>query len=260
MTLVPVRPPVSAAHSCGATAIVVHAHPDDEAIFTGLTIHRLASAGVRVVLVTATGGEAGTPRVPLQRGETMGQRRRKELETACGTLGVARLVMLGYQDSGAHNGPYPARSLGGVHVGTMARRITRIAEDENACTVVHYDTQGIYGHVDHVQVHRAGLRAARRLGITGYEATVDGAALRAGPRHVLHAAAGDDAEVGVPAAAISLAVRATAEALAAKRAAMAAHASQIGPAFLDSDGFAGAYSTEWFVRRGPAGLLEHHLG
>jgi LmbE family N-acetylglucosaminyl deacetylase len=96
-----------------ATAVVVHAHPDDEAIFTGATIHHLVERGVRVVLVTATGGEAGEPRLPLQRGETMGRRRRAELERACDLLGVARLVMLGYRDSGAHNGPYPAGALRG---------------------------------------------------------------------------------------------------------------------------------------------------
>jgi LmbE family N-acetylglucosaminyl deacetylase len=129
---------------------------------------------------------------------------------------------------------------------------------------VHYDRQGIYGHVDHVQVHRAGAAAAARLGVTGYEATVDGGALRrlsaGGYEHVLHAAAGHEAEVGVPGGAISLAVRATPQGLAAKRAAMAAHASQIGPAYLAEAGFAGGYGREWFVRRGAPGLLESVLG
>src|SRR5215211_4844660 len=95
-----------------ATAVVVHAHPDDEAIFTGATIHHLVERGVRVVLVTATSGEAGEPRVPLQRGETIGRRRKEELERACSLLGVARLVMLGYRDSGADRGPYQVGTLG----------------------------------------------------------------------------------------------------------------------------------------------------
>ena len=245
-----------------ATAVVVHAHPDDEAIFTGATIHHLVERGVRVVLVTATSGEAGEPRIPLQRGETIGRRRREELERACDLLGVARLVMLGYQDSGAHSGPYPKGSLGAAEPEAVARQVTAVAEAEQAAAVIHYDPQGIYGHVDHVQVHRAGAQAVARLGITGYEATVDGAQLRRrladGGRHLLHAAAGDDAELGVPAATISLAVQAGPAALVAKRAAMAAHASQIGPEFLEPACFDGGYGQEWFVRRGPAGLLDTH--
>jgi LmbE family N-acetylglucosaminyl deacetylase len=243
-----------------ATAVVVHAHPDDEAIFTGATIHHLVERGIRVVLVTATSGEAGEPRIPLQGGQTIGQRRREELERSCDLLGVARLVMLGYQDSGAHRGPYPGRSLGAADPQAVARTVTAVAEAEQASAVIHYDPRGIYGHVDHVQVHRAGALAAERLGITGYEATVDGGQLRLGlaegRRHLLHAAAGDDADLGSPAAAISLVVRASPEALLAKRSAMAAHASQIGPEYLDPQRFDDSYGLEWFVRRGPAGLLE----
>lgn len=247
-----------------ATAVVVHAHPDDEAIFTGATIHQLAACDVRVVLVTATCGEAGEPRTPLGRNETIGRRRRRELERACDLLGVARLVMLGYRDSGAHAGPYPTGSLGAAPADDVARRVTAVAEAEHASAVIHYDPRGIYGHVDHVQVHRAGAIAAGRLGITGYEATVDGGHLRRGladgRRHLLHAAAGDDAELGVEASSISVSVRADPEALLAKRAAMAAHASQIGPEYLAEDRFESGYGREWFVRRGPAGLLESRAG
>jgi LmbE family N-acetylglucosaminyl deacetylase len=78
-----------------STVVVVHAHPDDEAIFTGATIRRLACAGVRIVLVTATGGEEGASRVRLRPGESIRQRRHEELERACELLGVQRLVALG---------------------------------------------------------------------------------------------------------------------------------------------------------------------
>jgi len=42
--------------------VFVHAHPDDEAIFTGGSLVRLAAAGVDTVLVVATGGELGEVR------------------------------------------------------------------------------------------------------------------------------------------------------------------------------------------------------
>lgn len=41
------------------TLLALHAHPDDESSKGAATISRYAASGVRCVLVTATGGEAG---------------------------------------------------------------------------------------------------------------------------------------------------------------------------------------------------------
>ena len=84
----------------GHTVLVLHAHPDDEAIFTGITLRRLADAGARTILVVATAGELGGSRVPLRPGETIPERRLAELERASELLGVSRLVLLGRRDSG----------------------------------------------------------------------------------------------------------------------------------------------------------------
>jgi len=246
------------------TVVVLHAHPDDEAIFTGLTIRRLADAGARVVVVAATCGEEGEPRVRLRPGETMRRRRWAELEQACALLGVARLELLGYRDSGAHAGPYRPGSLGATPAWDVARRVARIVDEERADALVHYDPRGIYGHVDHVQVHRAGAAAARWSGVTGYEATVDAQALRAGGRHVLQQAAGDALDAGVAAHEITFAVDGDARTLQTKLAAMAAHASQIGPEYLDGHGSGepgttGSYDREWFVRRSGEPVLEQAL-
>lgn len=242
--------------SSTSTLIVFHAHPDDEAIFTGVTIRRAVDRGVRVVLITATAGEAGESRIPLAPGESLRRRRASELERACELLGVSRLVMLGYQDSGATAGPYPAGSLGAANPAAVARRIEHVIEDENASALLHYDHQGIYGHVDHVQVHRAGRLAAARTAITGYEATVDREALLRGPYHVVRSAAGGSPNVGVPSRHVSFSIRATTTELLAKMAAMSAHASQIGPRWLDPLDFAHGYGREWFIRRGQGGVLE----
>ncbi|MFJ6666561.1 PIG-L deacetylase family protein [Streptomyces sp. NPDC091383] len=246
--------------SCRQTVIVLHTHPDDESIFTGLTMRRLADAGARVVLVTATDGAAGVPHVPLPRGESLPSRRLAELERACELLGGARLDVLRYADSGAHEGPYSAGTLGAAPVAEVARRVARIVEREGADALVHYDPRGIYGHVDHVQVHRVGAHVTRALGLTGYQATVDAAALRAGPRHVLQRATGGPLDVGVPASLISLIVRARECELLAKMAAMATHASQVGAAELDPACFAAAYGREWFVREGAPGVLDALCG
>jgi LmbE family N-acetylglucosaminyl deacetylase len=262
--LPPVALPAGAAASAGpaahvavtGTVVVLHAHPDDEAIFTGATLRALADRGVRVVVVTATSGEEGVPRARLAAGESLAQRRIVELERACELLGVARLVLLGYADSGAHAGPWRPGSLGAAPATEVAGRVAAIATQEGADALVHYDRRGIYGHVDHVQVHRAGALAAGGLGLTAYEATVVADRLRRGPRHVLQQAAGDDLDAGERPGAIDVTVRADPSALLAKMAAMTAHASQIGPQWLDHAGFESAYGREWFVRRGRPGLLD----
>ena len=68
-----------------STLVFFHAHPDDESISTGGTMALAAAAGHRVVLVTATRGEAGEyPEGFLADGETLGDRRTAELEQAAG--------------------------------------------------------------------------------------------------------------------------------------------------------------------------------
>src|SRR3954452_10018555 len=89
------------------TIVAFHAHPDDEALLTGGTLARAAAAGHRVVLVTATGGEAGLADAASTAGGPPAVRP-AELARAAAALGVARSVLLGYADSGldgASGGP-----------------------------------------------------------------------------------------------------------------------------------------------------------
>ncbi len=258
----------------GHTVLVLHAHPDDEAIFTGITTRRLADAGARVVLVTATGGELGEAMIALPPGETLEQRRIAELERAADILGVARLVLLGYRDSGLPGwaaGSHPG-ALGRAAVDAVARRIADLAQAEHVGTLVYYDPQGIYGHPDHLSVHRIGTAAARLSGASGYQATVDREHLHfAGPgAHLVHGAAealsgaltgalsGPDGprRYGRVTAEIGLALAGTPGELAAKQAAIAAHASQIPAGSLVPAEFATAYQLEWYLRDGPPGLLD----
>jgi LmbE family N-acetylglucosaminyl deacetylase len=238
----------------GRTVVVVHAHPDDEAIFTGATIRRLADRGARVVLVTATAGEMGTPRFPVR---DLAGTRRTELERAAAELGVARLVLLGRRDSGlpGWSSTEHPRALVRTDLPALARTLAALVEAESAEAVVAYDADGIYGHPDHVAVHLLGRHAAALAGVTSYDATVDREHLHFAGLHLLDEGA-DRRTYGRVTAEITTAVAATAGELAAKRAAMAAHVSQIGPAAVDAADFAETYELEWFVRRGPAALLE----
>nr|WP_255426551.1 PIG-L deacetylase family protein [Pseudonocardia sp. C8] len=231
----------------------MHAHPDDEAIFTGLTLRRLADAGARVVLVMATGGDLGGSRLPLAPGEDVPARRRRELEDAAALLGVDRLVLLGHRDSGLPGGPGTAhpRALAGADPVVLGRTVAELVDAEGAGTVIHDDDAGIYGHPDHRAAHAAGAIAVTLTGATGYRMTVDREhlALSARDRHLVHGAA---RAAGVPfgrvTAEIAVAVGGTDADLAVKRDAMLAHASQIDPAAVPAATFADAYGYEWFLR------------
>jgi LmbE family N-acetylglucosaminyl deacetylase len=255
----------------GRCVVFLHAHPDDEAIFTAATMHRLARRGARVVLVTATGGDLGPALRPLRSGQALADVRRTELEQACALLGVARLVLLGRRDSGMPGWPDNGHpdALARADVPVLARNLARLCAAEGAEALVHYDPGGIYPHPDHLAVHRIGVAAASHAGITGYQATVDRD--RIGGRHLVGRAAaglprpaGEPAEPGPPAAPrlgrhrdeVTTVVAADAADLAAKRAAMAAHASQIDRPALRRRGFAETYGLEWYVGPGIPGLLD----
>jgi len=245
----------------GRTVVVLHAHPDDEAIFTGLTLRRLADAGHRTVLVMATAGELGKSRVPLGPGETVPARRLAELETAADVLGVSRLVLLGRRDSGLPGGAGcgDARALANADPLALARTVAEVVDAEGAAALVHDDDDGIYGHPDHRAAGRVGALAAELAGVTSYRMTVDREHLHvsARDRHLVHGAArAARVAFGRVTAEITLAVAGRPAELAAKHAAIRAHTSQIAPADVPAAGFADAYGLEWFRRSGPPGPLD----
>jgi LmbE family N-acetylglucosaminyl deacetylase len=247
----------------------VHAHPDDEAIFSGGTISALAGAGHRVVLVVATGGELG---ITEPDSELLADLRRSEAMEAAASLGARAVHFLGYRDSGLLGDPanLAAGSFWSADVDEAAGRLAGLLEAESVDTVIVYDEHGIYGHPDHVQGHRVGIAAARLVGVDClYEMTVDREYLHFVETHLVEEAAlaGD---LGLAGSGIG---RATAEIdltidvrrhLGPKRAAMAAHVTQLpehAPVFgLDDTRFGEVYGWEWFVRRGPRGPLDELAG
>jgi hypothetical protein len=103
--------------------VTLHAHPDDEAIFTGGTIVRAVEAGWRVVVIVATEGDRG--RYPGNRIFRSACPRRAETLAAASILGVERVDFLGCGDSGHDEMPgrHPnARiaSARGLQSGTLA--------------------------------------------------------------------------------------------------------------------------------------------
>jgi LmbE family N-acetylglucosaminyl deacetylase len=158
-----------------STVVFFHAHPDDETLLTGGTMARLSAEGHRVVLVTATDGEAGLSSPATA---PLGARRSTELADAARLLGCAHVERLRLADSGHGAAPLPG-SFATLPVDEVARRVADVLRREEADVLVGYDPAGGYGHRDHVQVHRVARAAAaiarpRML----MEATVDRRALQ----------------------------------------------------------------------------------
>jgi len=141
------------------TVVAFHAHPDDEALLTGGTLARASSEGHRVVLVTATAGEAGLAR-DVPDAEELAARRVSELHASARSLGCHRVVLLGYGDSGSSGAEVPG-SLSQTPTREVAERLVAILREEKADVLTTYDQAGGYGHPDHVAVHRAGALAAQ---------------------------------------------------------------------------------------------------
>jgi len=152
------------------TVVFFHAHPDDEALLTAGTMAKLARQGHRVVLVVATAGEAGLSTDELRADGRLGDRRLVELRASAAAVGVHRLELLGYADSGLAQDPTPARPDGELprfadaDVDTAAGRLAQILTDERAAVLTGYDANGGYGHPDHLAVHAVGAAAARLAG------------------------------------------------------------------------------------------------
>jgi LmbE family N-acetylglucosaminyl deacetylase len=150
-----------------ATLVCFHAHPDDESIATGGVMARAAAAGHRVVLVVATRGEHGEVDDGfLDEGEALGARRERETLASAEVLGAARVAFLGYTDSGMMGTPTndDPGCFWRADVEEAAGRLAAILTEEGADILTVYDDNGGYGHPDHIQVHRVGLRAARWRG------------------------------------------------------------------------------------------------
>jgi LmbE family N-acetylglucosaminyl deacetylase len=248
------------------TLVTFHAHPDDECITTGGVMARAAADGHRVVLVIATGGEVGeVADGVLDPDESLAERRAVETARAAEILGVDRVVNLGYRDSGMEgtaDNEHPS-SFWSADVHEAADRLAAILREERAEVLTIYDERGGYGHPDHIQVHRVGLRAAELAGTPRvYEATMNRDEV-AGIELPPEVEDPDAITMGTPEALLTTRVDVS-QFVDQKRAALAAHASQVDESHffltMPIEFFREAFGTEWFIRRGaPPGVSEDSL-
>jgi LmbE family N-acetylglucosaminyl deacetylase len=164
--------------------LLVHAHPDDESAATGGTIARYVAEGRRVDLVTCTGGEEGEihdPELdPDEAKPRLKQLRMEELACSIEALGrgAVQLHLLGYRDSGMIGTPSNElpEAFWNADLEAATARLVAIVRVARPAVMVSYDSNGNYGHPDHINAHR--------IAIAAWEAAADPARYpEAGPPH-----------------------------------------------------------------------------
>lgn len=140
------------------TILGVWAHPDDETYLSAGLMARAVRAGDRVVCVTATRGELGSPdeqRWPS--GASLAAVRTHEMETALAVLGITEHHWLDYRDGGCAD----------VDQDEAVRRVTALMAEVRPDTVLTFGPDGMTGHDDHKAACSWATAAFERVGKPG---------------------------------------------------------------------------------------------
>lgn len=177
-----------------ARYLFVHAHPDDESLWTGVAMAHHVNAGDEVHVLTCTLGEEGEvipddlKHLELPAGQPRGVNihdglaieRRQELRRAMDAMGVKSSVVLGdddfqavagsqhyqtYRDSGMVGTPSAAhpRAFAGADLHAVGTQLAAYIAALEPDVVVTYDEQGGYGHPDHIRTHDGVVSALAQL-------------------------------------------------------------------------------------------------
>jgi mycothiol S-conjugate amidase len=147
------------------TLLAMHAHPDDESSKGAGTLARYADEGVRTIVVTCTGGEAGEILNPAMDKpgnlERMPELRRQELTRALEILNVSQHYFLGYRDSGMPDTEWNhhPEAFARADLDEAAGRLVRVIRRERPQVLVTYDESGGYPHPDHIRTHEVSVAA-----------------------------------------------------------------------------------------------------
>ncbi|MBB5956272.1 mycothiol S-conjugate amidase [Saccharothrix tamanrassetensis] len=146
--------------------MAVHAHPDDESSKGAATMARYVAEGHQVMVVTCTGGEAGSILNPaMDRPEVLADMaaiRRAEMARAAEILGIEHR-WLGFVDSGLPEGdplpPLPEGCFALVPLEESVPPLVRAIREFRPHVIVTYDENGGYPHPDHIRCHEVSVAA-----------------------------------------------------------------------------------------------------
>lgn len=163
--------------------LVVHAHPDDESLFSGHIIAERLAAGAEVYVLTLTRGERGKVKLEELKGlegqlRAMGAFRAGELRVALDELRKAGSTLQhsfagtrAFLDSGmrinAMGRPTKKHrtdemSLASASTAVIAEDIERVIKEFKPDAILTYNSKGGYGHPDHKMAHQATAMAIRQ--------------------------------------------------------------------------------------------------
>jgi mycothiol S-conjugate amidase len=146
--------------------LAVHAHPDDESSKGAATMAKYVAEGHEVMVVTCTGGEAGSVLNPAMDKPdvlaNMPEIRREEMARAAKILGVSHR-WLGFIDSGLPEGdplpPVPEGSFAVIPLEEPTEALVRVIREFRPHVVLTYDENGGYPHPDHIRTHEVSMAA-----------------------------------------------------------------------------------------------------
>ncbi len=130
-------------------------HPDDETYTAAGSMAKAAASGADVYLLCATRGEQGRiGDAALATAGTLGAVRERELRAACDALGIHPPHFLDYRDG----------TLPDLDLAEAAGRIVAVIRALRPRVVVTLGPDGVYGHPDHVALHKLVTPAFRSAG------------------------------------------------------------------------------------------------
>jgi mycothiol S-conjugate amidase len=156
-----------ALHNSGPLRLMaVHAHPDDESSKGAATMARYVAEGHEVMVVTCTGGEAGSILNPAMDRpgvlDDLPAVRRAEMARAAEILGVEHR-WLGFVDSGLPEGdpkpPLPEGCFAVQDLDVATRPLVALMREFRPHVVITYDETGGYPHPDHIRCHEISVAA-----------------------------------------------------------------------------------------------------
>ena len=158
------------------TALVVHAHPDDEVFATGAATSVLHEQGWHVVLRVATAGMHGAA---------------DHLTNSCALLGIDEWGWLGaanqWIDDGGHTGP---RTPAAAQPSELAAEVEKAVRELDPELILTVGRDGLTGHPDHIAISQAVQRALQHVSCRTLGARVRAQDVRAGEQLVQQLAPG----------------------------------------------------------------------